>query len=55
MPANEKAEDVTTQPRASVRERDRAKMSILLAALDRIPDRADAQNPMEWDDLGLPK
>lgn len=27
----------------------------LLMQLDRIPDRADGYNPLEWDDLGLPK
>jgi antitoxin VapB len=27
----------------------------LLAQLDRIPDRADAFDPMEWDQHGLPK
>jgi antitoxin VapB len=32
-----------------------ARMSALLAQLDRIPDRADASDPLEWDDHGLPK
>ena len=27
----------------------------LLAQLDRIPDRADRFDPMQWDDQGLPK
>ncbi len=27
----------------------------LLAQLDRIPDRADAFDPMEWDQHGLPR
>jgi antitoxin VapB len=27
----------------------------ILAQLDRIPDRADAFEPMEWDEHGLPK
>jgi antitoxin VapB len=27
----------------------------LLAQLDRIPDRADAFDPMEWDEHGLPQ
>jgi hypothetical protein len=26
-----------------------------LAQLDRVPDRADAHDPLHWDDLGLPK
>jgi antitoxin VapB len=32
-----------------------ARMSALLAQLDRIPERADAADPLEWDDHGLPK
>lgn len=31
------------------------RMTALLAQLDRIPDRADAFDPMEWDEHGLPK
>jgi antitoxin VapB len=31
------------------------RMAALLAQLDRIPDRADAHNPLLWDDQGLPK
>ncbi len=31
------------------------RMAALLAQLDRIPDRKDAFDPMEWDDHGLPK
>ncbi|HRP98397.1 MAG TPA: type II toxin-antitoxin system VapB family antitoxin [Rhodocyclaceae bacterium] len=27
----------------------------LLAQIDRIPDRADAVEPLEWDELGLPR
>lgn len=27
----------------------------LLAQLDRIPDRTDAHDPLEWDELGLPR
>jgi antitoxin VapB len=30
-------------------------MAALLAQLDRVPDRPDAFNPLEWDDQGLPK
>jgi antitoxin VapB len=32
-----------------------ARMAALLAQLDRIPDRTDASNPLEWDEHGLPK
>ena len=31
-----------------------APMAALLAQLDRIPDRADAFDPLPWDPLGLP-
>lgn len=31
------------------------RMAALLAQLDRIPDRADAFDPLEWDEHGLPK
>jgi antitoxin VapB len=31
------------------------RMSALLAQLDRIPERADAADPLAWDDHGLPK
>jgi antitoxin VapB len=34
---------------------DRGRMDALLAQLDRIPDRADAHDPVHWDELGLPK
>ncbi len=27
----------------------------LLAQLDRVPDRADAADPLQWDEHGLPK
>ncbi len=32
-----------------------SRLSALLAQLDRIPDRADAFDPLEWDEHGLPK
>jgi len=32
-----------------------ARMAALLAQLDRIPDRADASDPLEWDEHGLPR
>ena len=31
------------------------RVAALLAQLDRIPDRADASDPLAWDDHGLPK
>jgi antitoxin VapB len=31
------------------------RVAALLAQLDRIPDRADAFDPLTWDDHGLPK
>jgi len=31
------------------------RMAALLAQLDRVPDRADAFDPLEWDGAGLPK
>ena len=33
----------------------RDRMAALLAQIDRIPDRADAFDPLEWDGDGLPK
>jgi antitoxin VapB len=34
---------------------DSGRMAALLAQLDRIPDRADAYDPVQWDAQGLPK
>ena len=31
------------------------RMDALLAQLDRVPDRADAFDPLEWDPKGLPR
>lgn len=31
------------------------RMAALLAQLDRIPERQDAFDPMDWDEHGLPK
>jgi antitoxin VapB len=31
------------------------RLDALLAQLDRIPDRTDAHDPLEWDELGLPR
>ena len=30
-------------------------LAALLAQIDRVPDRADAFDPLQWDDHGLPK
>jgi antitoxin VapB len=30
-------------------------LTALLAQLDQIPDRADAHDPLEWDEHGLPR
>lgn len=32
-----------------------ARIDAILAQIDRIPDRPDAFDPLEWDDVGLPK
>ena len=34
---------------------DMGRLAALLAQLDRVPDRADALDPLEWDTKGLPK
>ena len=31
------------------------RLAALLAQLDRIPDRADASDPLQWEEHGLPK
>ena len=31
------------------------RMTALLAQLDRIPDRTDATDPVDWDEHGLPR
>jgi antitoxin VapB len=31
------------------------RLQALLAQLDRVPDRADAHDPLQWDELGLPQ
>ena len=33
----------------------KVRLAALLAQLDRIPDRTDASDPLEWDDHGLPR
>lgn len=32
-----------------------SRLQALLAQLDRIPDRTDAADPLEWDEHGLPR
>ena len=32
-----------------------SRLTALVAQFDRIPDRPDAHDPLEWDALGLPK
>ncbi len=32
-----------------------ARFNAILAQLDRIPDRPDAPDPLEWDEHGLPR
>jgi antitoxin VapB len=34
--------------------RDPSRMASLLKQLDAIPDRTDAEDPLRWDDQGLP-
>ena len=33
----------------------RARFTALLAQVDRIPDRPDAFDPLDWDEAGLPR
>ena len=44
-------EELFTQSPPDTQER----FAQLLAQLDRIPDRSDAADPLEWDEHGLPK
>jgi antitoxin VapB len=39
----------------AIRSKPTARLAALLAQLDRIPDRADAFDPLQWDAHGLPK
>lgn len=41
--------------KSSAQERRAGRISALLKQFDRIPDRADARDPLEWDAHGLPK
>ncbi len=33
----------------------KGRMAALLAQIDRVPDRPDAFDPLEWDEAGLPR
>lgn len=37
------------------RSRQPGRLAALLAQLDRIPDRTDASDPLQWDEHGLPR
>lgn len=47
----ESAPERTDEERADIERR----FASLLAAMDRIPERPDAFDPLEWDERGLPK
>jgi hypothetical protein len=43
-----------TTPERAAEDAQAERIAALLSQLDRIPDRPDAFNPLEWDDHGLP-
>lgn len=43
-----------TTPERAAENAQAERIAALLSQLDRIPDRPDAFNPVEWDDHGLP-
>jgi antitoxin VapB len=51
----ERAVDRLLGETATARSHPSARLAALLAQLDRIPDRADAFDPLQWDEHGLPK
>jgi len=54
--AVEKAVDGLLASRQNASEDDfEARALAILAQFDRIPDRADTFDPLEWDDRGLPR
>ena len=54
--AVEKAVDAMLARRPEQSQQDiKARFDAILAQLDRIPDRPDAFDPLEWDEFGLPK
>ena len=53
--AVEKAVDRLMAEIGGLRARDAGRMRALLAQLDRLPDRADAFDPLAWDERGLPR
>ena len=49
-------EALLVEAQASVATKQRAgRIEALLAQIDRLPDRPDAFDPLEWDEHGLPK
>jgi antitoxin VapB len=51
----ERAVDRLLGETATARSNPSARLAALLAQIDRIPDRADAFDPLQWDEHGLPK
>ncbi len=51
----ERAVDRLLGETAAARPNPSARLTALLAQLDRIPERADAFDPLQWDEHGLPK
>lgn len=43
-----------TTPERAAEDAQAERIAALLSQLDRIPDRPDSFNPVEWDDHGLP-
>jgi hypothetical protein len=43
-----------TTPERAAEDAQAERIAALLSQLDRVPDRPDAVNPLEWDDHGLP-
>ena len=53
--AVEKAVDRLMAEEGGPQTRDAGRIRALLAQLDRLPDRADAFDPLIWDEQGLPR
>lgn len=53
--AVERAVDRLLGETAATKSRPSVRLAALLAQLDRIPDRPDASDPLQWDEHGLPK
>ncbi|MGE0664982.1 MAG: type II toxin-antitoxin system VapB family antitoxin [Sphingomonadales bacterium] len=52
--AVEKAVDALLNDKDARKENLRRRVKAVLAEIDSIPDRADAFDPLEWDENGLP-